>query len=92
MSKASEEIIKKSKAIREVSDNPMAIIQGIIPVVMGYVQTRQITRAGGIDAAARILAIIDIADEKDSSEEEKPKMMPIPPVETSKGKTIVLKP
>lgn len=91
MSKASEEIIKKSKAIREVSDNPMAIIQGIIPVVMGYVQTRQITRAGGINAAARILAIIDIADEKDSSE-EKPKMMPIPPVETSKGKTIVLKP
>jgi hypothetical protein len=65
MSKASDEIIKKSKAIREINDSPMAIIQGIIPVVMGYVQTRQITRNGGIEAAARILAIIEMADEKE---------------------------
>lgn len=54
MSKASDEIIKKSKAIREINDSPMSIIQGIIPVVMGYVQTRQITRNGGIDAAAPV--------------------------------------
>lgn len=77
MSKASDEIIKKSKAIREINDSPMAIIQGIIPVVMGYVQTRQITRNGGIDAAARILAIIEMADEKEAPFESS--MTPMPP-------------
>ena len=76
MSKASDEIIKKSKAIREINDSPMAIIQGIIPVVMGYVQTRQITRNGGIDAAARILAIIEMADEKEAPFESS--MTPMP--------------
>lgn len=69
MTKAIDDIIESSINIRKsTGDNQYSIIGIITPLLINAFRTKQFTRKIGVEIAAGILSLVEIADDKEAKE------------------------